>query len=122
MGIAERHHEHRVHRVHIDRESRLLALRVLFAAHLELCLYSDTSSTFLPHIEHTPFLYAHVWQYTPASCSLPLQSLHVFTPIGENRFPLLKSLFSLTFRPPDSVVFRAPSFHGSGQITRPSFF
>ncbi|XP_003379382.1 conserved hypothetical protein [Trichinella spiralis] len=34
----------------------------------------------------------------------------------------LSSLFSPTFRPPPSVVFRAPDFQGSGVITLDSFF
>lgn len=43
--------------------------------------------------------------------------------IGEKRFLApVKALFSLTFRPPLSVVFRAPAFHGSGVITLSSFF
>lgn len=43
--------------------------------------------------------------------------------IGSNRlFAPDKALFSFTFRPPDSVVFRAPDFHGSGVMTLLSFF
>lgn len=44
-------------------------------------------------------------------------------PTGSNRdLELVNALFSLTFRPPDSVVFLAPDFHGSGVITLPNFF
>lgn len=39
-----------------------------------------------------------------------------------NRFFLERSLFSLTLRPPASVVLLAPSFHLSGTITFDSFF
>ncbi|KRX21784.1 Serine/threonine-protein phosphatase 5, partial [Trichinella nelsoni] len=35
---------------------------------------------------------------------------------------IMSSLFSPTFRPPPSVVFRAPDFQGSGVITLDSFF
>lgn len=44
-------------------------------------------------------------------------------PTGSKRIlELDNALFSFTLRPPDSVVFRAPDFHGSGVITFPNFF
>lgn len=42
--------------------------------------------------------------------------------MGLNRLELVRALFSFTLRPPDSVVLRAPDFHGSGVITLSSFF
>lgn len=54
-----------------------------------------------------------------------LHILHVSNLVvyGENLAlePLI-ALFSFNFLPPLSVVFRAPDFHGSGVIIRPSFF
>lgn len=51
-----------------------------------------------------------------------LQGLNV-SPTGSNRCLLpTNALFSLTFRPPDSVVFLAPDFHGSGVMIFVNFF
>lgn len=37
-------------------------------------------------------------------------------------FELVSALFSFTLRPPDSVVLRAPAFHGSGVMILSNFF
>ena len=44
-------------------------------------------------------------------------------PTGSNLvFAAVNALFSFSFRPPPSVVFLAPTFHGSGVMTLDNFF